>query len=96
MKQKKEVFLIDVTVPSDFNTELKEADKIRKYTPLTFELQQLWQKSIQIIPVVVGSTCVINKKFNKYLSKLPPNINTIEIQKLAIFGTTKIVRKFIL
>ena len=57
----KQVFLIDVTVPYDLNTELKEADKIRKYTQLKFELQQLWNKKVDIIPIVVGSTGIVNK-----------------------------------
>ena len=45
----------DFAVPGDSTTEDKDKKKIEKYQDLRRYLQKIWNVSVKIIPLVVGS-----------------------------------------
>jgi hypothetical protein len=46
-----------------------------------------------VIPVVIGATGTISKSLRKYVSNITGNHDVKELQKIAILGTTHILRK---
>ena len=87
--------LIDVAVPSDYNIQKKVTEKLNKYVDLQIECQRMWQKKVEVIPVIVGATGVVDKKLQKFLNKIPGNHNIYNLQRSAILGTAHILRKFL-
>ena len=75
---------------------MKEAGKILKYKDLTIEMQRMWNVKIKVIPVIIGATGTISKKFRKYVSNIPGRHEVKELQKIAIFGTAHILRKVLM
>ena len=86
--------LIDVSIPADKNIAIKEHEKITKYKDLEIEMKRMWNmKETQTVPVVVGALGVVSKELNNHISKIPGNVNTDELQKITLLGTSHILRK---
>ena len=93
-KVKKQTMSIDVVVPGDTRVCDKERQKIEKYSLLKDEIGRLWQmKKVVVIPIVVGALGTITTKFEKYIESLGIEIRTEYIQKSALLGPTRIIRK---
>jgi hypothetical protein len=88
--------LMDVAIPGDRNVIQKEAEKILKYKDLTIEIQHKRNVKTRVIPVVIGATGTISKSFRKYVSTIPGNHDTRELQKTAILGTAHRLRKVLM
>ena len=86
--------IIDVAVPGDKRVNLKEIEKIENYRKLCREMKKIWQlKEVRVIPIVIGSLGTISNNFESWLEKLNLK-STIELmQKAALLGTAKIIRK---
>jgi hypothetical protein len=85
--------LIDVANSGHRNVIKKEAENILKYKELTIEIRRMWNVKARVIPVIIGATGTISKSFRKYLSSIPGNHEVKELQKTAILGTARILRK---
>ena len=48
--------IIDVVIPSDYNIQKKATEKRSKCVDLQIECQRLWNKKIEVIPVIIGAT----------------------------------------
>ena len=48
--------IIDVAIPSDYNIQKKATEKMGKYVDLQNECKRLWNKKIEVIPVIIGAT----------------------------------------
>ena len=48
---------------------------------------------VEVIPIVVGALGVVTKKIQKWLSKIGVEIRTELLQKTALFGTARILRR---
>ena len=92
-KEKKTCMLLDFSVPSDRNTSIKNFEKISKYKDLEIEIQRAWRLKAKTVPIIIGALGVTNKSFPKYAKEIPGNISTAEIQKIALLGTARILRK---
>jgi hypothetical protein len=46
-----------------------------------------------VIPVIIGAIGTISKSFRKYVSSIPGNHEVRELQKIAILGIARILRK---
>ena len=58
------------------------------------EIGHVWQMNkVTVIPVVIGALGVISDKFKRYMEKLDVKIATEIIQKTALLGTARILRK---
>ena len=50
----------------------------------------MWNVKTKVIPATIGATGTISKSFRKYVSNIPGNH---ELEKTAILGTARILRK---
>jgi len=90
------VYVIDVAISGDRNMIKKEAGKILKYKDLTIEMQRMCNVRTKVVPVILGATGTISKSFRKYVSNIPGENEVKELQKTAILGTARILRKVLM
>ena len=64
-----------------------------KYVDLQIEYQRMWNKRVQVVPVIIGATGVIDKNIKKYIGKIPGHHKIYNLQRSAILGTAHILRK---
>ena len=87
-KRERTVMFIDVTIPNDHNFIEKKLEKIEKYTDLGIEIKELWNmQRVDIVPIVIGCTGVVDNSFVRYLGKIPAEINVFELQKIVLLNT---------
>jgi hypothetical protein len=53
----------------------------------------MWNVKTRVIPVIIGATGTISKSFRKHVSDITGNHDVKEIQKTAILGIVRILRK---
>ena len=92
-KEKKTCLMIDMTVPSERNTSIKEVEKLSKYKDLEIEVTRMWGMKATTIPVVIGALGFIKKGLEKRIVEIPGKPSTAELQKIVVLGTTHIIRK---
>ena len=87
-KREQTVLFIDVTIPNDHNIIEKRLKKIEKYTDLGIEIKELWNmQTVDIVPIVIGCTGVVDNSFVRYLGKIKAEINVFELQKIVLLNT---------
>ena len=57
------------------------------------ELQKIWSVKVKIIPLVAGSLGAIPKQFGNRLKQIGIAVGTAQVQKTALLGTARILRK---
>ena len=92
-KETKECLIVDTAVPGDTRVNTKEDEKIEKYRDLCRELERLWRVKCRVVPVVVGALGTIPTRLSAHLKMLDINLSIKTIQKSAILGTARILRK---
>ncbi|XP_045769747.1 uncharacterized protein LOC123870465 [Maniola jurtina] len=92
-KNKNRTFLIDITVPSDYNIGPKEIEKLSKYHLLKTEVSRLWDTQATVIPIVIGATGVVARSIKKYIDTLDTNIDISILQKQAAIHTSIMISK---
>ena len=92
-KEKKTAIIIDVAVPSDCNIMKKEHEKIDKYQGLREEMEKMWKVEAKVVPIVVGALGAVTTTLEKWLEQIPGRTTEISIQKNAILGTSRILRR---
>ena len=58
--------IIHVAIPSNYNIQTKATEKMSKYVDLQIECQRLWNKKVEVIPVIIGATGIVDKNIKKY------------------------------
>ena len=94
-KIKKTASIIDIAVPMDGNIKKKEIEKVEKYQPLREELTRLWQVKTTVTPVVIGALGSITPAHEKWLETIAGKHQSCELQKSALLGTAKILRRYL-
>ena len=93
-KQDRQAWIIDVAIPFDRNIKDKEWEKIDKYQPLSEELKRTWKlRNVQIIPVVIGGLGAVTPMIETWLENIPGHHDLILLQKSALLGSAKIIRR---
>ena len=87
------IIIIDVAIASDYNIQKKATEKMSKYEDLQIECQRMWHKKVEIIPIIIGTTGIVEKDIQSQLQKIPGKHNLYNLQKSAILGTTYIIKK---
>lgn len=82
-----------MAIPSDYNIQKKATEKMSKYVDLQIECQRMWRKKVEVIPVIIGATGVVDKNIRSYVGKIPGHHNIYNLQRSAILGTAHILRK---
>ena len=74
----------------------KEGEKIEKYQDLKSEIGRLWViRRLEVVPVVVGALGGVSNRLDEWLEKLGVTIKTGLLQKTALLGTARILRKLL-
>ena len=90
--EKKQVWLVDVAIPSDSRIQQKEVEKITKYQDLKIEVERLWEKKATVAQVVIGALGAIPGDLTKHLNNLGlDKITPSQLQKAAKLGTAHIL-----
>ena len=92
-KQEKNCLLIDMSIPTEKNTSVKVTEKLSKYKDLEIEIERMSGMKATTIPVVIGALGLLKKGLEKYNKQIPGNIKISELQKTALLGTSRILRK---
>ena len=67
--------------------------KMTKYVDLQMECHRMWDKTVEVIPIITGATEVVEKNLKKYLNRMPGCHNAYNLQRSAILGTAHILSK---
>ena len=93
-KKEREVVIIDVAIPGDDRVKDKELEKVEKYQLLKDEIAKVWHmRKVIVVPVVIGALEAVSVNFKKYLKQIGVKVSLEVIQKTALLGTAKILRK---
>ena len=85
--------IIDVAILSDYNIQKKATEKMSKYVDLQIECKRLWNKKVEVIPVIIGATGIVDKNMKKYVGRKSGCHNIYSLQRSAVLGTAHILRK---
>ena len=93
-KRRQNGIIVDIAVPADGRVHEKEREKVEKYQELRREIGRLWQlKNVKVVPVVIGALGSVTKEFDNWMEKLELPSNVGAIQKTALLGTARILRR---
>ena len=81
--------LIDVSISEDRNVTKMEAEKILKYKGLITEIQRMWNKKAEVLPVAIGVP-------GQYLNNIPGKREIKGLQKTAILGIAHVLQKVLM
>jgi len=95
-KENNKAIIVDIASPWDDRAYEKEGEKIDKYQDLKREIGRLWGiRHLEVVPVIVGALGVVSNRLGALLEKLGVTIRTGLLQKTALLGTAKILRKLL-
>ena len=66
-------------------------EKMSKYVDLQIECQRLWNKKVEVIPVITGATGIVHN-INKYVGRIPGHQNIYNLLRSAVLRTAHILR----
>ena len=87
--------IIDIAILNDQNIKITELEKVYKYQPLREELERTWKTNAVVVPVVVGALGSVTPKHFQWLAQIPGKEDERGLQKCALLGTGKILRRFL-
>ena len=74
----------------------RKVQKFEKYQDLKREIGRLWGiRHLEVVLVVVGTLGVVNNRLDAWLEKLGVTIRMELLQKTALLGTARILRKLL-
>jgi hypothetical protein len=80
-------------ISADRNVMQKEAEKKLKYKSLCTEIQWMWNMNCVITPAVIGATGTVTRGLRKNSEAKPVKQSIDSLQKVAVRGTSHIMRK---
>ena len=93
-KRKKGIKIIDVAIPGDKRVKEKKIEKLDKCHLLRDEVRKLWKMDKMIVlPIVIGALGAVSQRFAGHIQKMEGNIKLGIIQKTALLGTARLLRK---
>ena len=92
-KENNRALLIDIGVPGDVRVNETEQEKVEKYQDLTTEIKRLWKVENTVMHIVTVALRTISRGLEENLRTLGITIKVELIQKVALLGTARILRK---
>ena len=93
-KENNKVIIVDIASPWDHRVHEKEGEKLEKYQELKREIKNIWGiRHVEVVPIVVGALGGVSKRLDGWLMKLGIAIKKGLLQKTALLGTARILRK---
>ena len=94
LKKKKECKIKEIAVPRDSRIGEKEIEKMEKYDELKREIKRMWaMKKIEVISIVVDALGAVSGKLNNWIKKLDIHMKIDLLQKTALLGTARILKR---
>ena len=75
------------------NQTVMQEKKMSKYVDLQIECQRIWNKKVEVIPVIMGATGILDKNIKKDVGRIPDCHNINSLQRSSILGTAHILRE---
>ena len=95
-EENNKAIIVDIASHSDHRVYEKEDEKIEKYQDLKREIGRLWGiRHLEEVPLVVGALGRVSNRLDAWLEKLGVTIRTGLLQKTALLGTARILRKLL-
>ena len=88
-KKEREVVIINVAIQGDDRVKDKELEKLEKYQLLKVRRM----RKVIVVPFVIGALGAVSVNFKEYMKRIGVNVRLEVIQKTALLGTAKILRK---
>ena len=66
---------------------------MEKYQGLREELERMWGVKATVVPVVIGALGAVTHKLGEWLQQIPGTTSEVSVQKSAVLGTAKILRR---
>ena len=85
--------IIDIAVPGDIRTQIKEDEKIEKYEDLRLEISKLWSVQTRVIPIIIEAFGTITDRLTSFLAMVGVSLSFETIQKSALLESAHILRK---
>ena len=93
-KESNKVIIVHIASPWDHRVHEKEYEKLEKYQELKREIKNIWGiRHVEVVPIVVGALGGVSKGLDGWLTKLGIAIKKGLLQKTALLGTARILRK---
>ena len=93
-KEREAVIMIDVAIPGDDRVKDKELEKVKKYQLFKDEIARVWHmRKVIVVSDVIGALQAVSVNFKKYMKQIGVKVSLEVIQKTALLGTAKILRK---
>ena len=93
-KKEQKGIIIVIAVPADVRIEEKEKGKVEKYQNLKKEIRRVRKlRNVEIVHVVIGALGSVSAEFDRWMGKLGITCNVGVMQKSALLGTARILRK---
>ena len=72
----------------------KELEKVEKYQLLKDEIAKVWHiRKVSLVPNFIGVLGAVSVNFKNYIKQTGVKVSLEVIQKTALLGTAKILRK---
>ena len=94
-KIEKTSHIIDVAIPGYERVLAKETEKIEKYDELRRELERLWKVKAKVAPIITDALGTVTRNLDSYLKEIGVNVMLQLIQKSALPGSARILRKIL-
>ena len=93
-KKERKGIIINIAASADVRAGKKQGENVEKYQDLKREFGKLWRlKMVEVVPAVLGALRSVTKEFDGWIEKLRITNNVGVIQKTALLGTSRILRK---
>ena len=93
-KGSRKCLIIDVAIPGDTRIASKEEEKIEKYKALSQDISKMWElRKVEVVPIVVGALGAVTENIEKWIKKLGITVRLEHLQKTALLGTARIIRR---
>ena len=95
-KKEQKGIIIDIAVPADVRVGEKEGEKMEKYQDLKRGIGRLCRlKMVEVVDVVIGALGSVTKEFDGWIEKLRITNHVGVMQKTALLGAARILRKIL-
>ena len=87
------IVIMILSIDMSIDMSVKVTEKLSKYKDLEIQIERMWGMKATTIPVVIRVLGLIKKGLEKYTKQIPGNIKISELQRIALLGTSRILRK---
>ena len=93
-KKEHKGIIIDIALSADVRVAEKGKEQVEKYQEMKRKIRRLWKlRRVEVGPIMIGALGSVTKEFENWIEKLEIVCNVGVMQKTALLGTARILRK---